>query len=523
LQNALQINGNNKMTAINFPSTPTTGQIFTTDSGLTYRYDGTAWTAINSTYATGGFRKLDDISDQFDGVLVSFTLEVDGTAVTLGNEQNVIIVIGGVPQEPLTAYTVATSTITFSSAPTAGMSFYGVLLGDVMNVGVPSDGTVSTIKIVDGAVTTAKLDSNISINNLSYTGTLTGSTGVLNVGSGQLYKDASGNLGLGVTPSAWYSGYKAIQIAAQGTISSDTTANGALEISCNSYRQASSAPTYIGSYAATLYMQYRGEHRWYNAPSGTAGAAISFTQAMTLDASGNLGIGSTSNAAGSRLYVDNSITTNYNGTIAMRYNVAGSTNSYYKGLTGTSLETGGSARGLHLFNYDQDSNNGIKFWPAAYPGSGATGPAVTIDPAGRLTVPNQPAFDAVPPANYTLNGGDQIIAGTWSEMTDRNNNFNPANGTFTAPVAGFYHFTWSSFVTSTSTRNDAYINVNGSIRVRSEISGYAAGTSNRSSMVSVSTYLAANDNVTVGIYISGTGNTYVSQTPWGRFSGFLVG
>lgn len=37
------------------------------------------------------------------------------------------------------------------------------------------------------------------LNNLSYTGTLTGGTGVLNIGAGQIYKDASGNVGLGVS------------------------------------------------------------------------------------------------------------------------------------------------------------------------------------------------------------------------------------------------------------------------------------------------------------------------------------
>jgi hypothetical protein len=41
-----------------------------------------------------------------------------------------------------------------------------------------------------------------TFTNLSYTGTLTGSTGVLNIGSNQVYKDASGNIGLGVVPTA---------------------------------------------------------------------------------------------------------------------------------------------------------------------------------------------------------------------------------------------------------------------------------------------------------------------------------
>jgi hypothetical protein len=43
-----------------------------------------------------------------------------------------------------------------------------------------------------------------------------------------------------------------------------------------------------------LYELGSGAHYWYTAPSGTAGNAISFTQAMTLDASGNLGVGTSS-------------------------------------------------------------------------------------------------------------------------------------------------------------------------------------------------------------------------------------
>jgi hypothetical protein len=42
-----------------------------------------------------------------------------------------------------------------------------------------------------------------------------------------------------------------------------------------------------------MYKQRDGVHSWYYAPNGTAGDAISFTQAMTLNASGNLGIGTT--------------------------------------------------------------------------------------------------------------------------------------------------------------------------------------------------------------------------------------
>jgi hypothetical protein len=51
---------------------------------------------------------------------------------------------------------------------------------------------------------------------------------------------------------------------------------------------------YISTSFACQYRQQSGEHYWYNAASGTAGNPISFTQALTLDASGNLLVGATS-------------------------------------------------------------------------------------------------------------------------------------------------------------------------------------------------------------------------------------
>lgn len=102
--------------------------------------------------------------------------------------------------------------------------------------------------------------------------------------------DASGNLGLGVTPSAWASAIKAINI---GTNASFATNNNNLVAGVNAYYDT--AWRYISSsLAATQYIQNIGQHQWFTAASGTAGSAISFTQAMTLDASGNLGIGTSS-------------------------------------------------------------------------------------------------------------------------------------------------------------------------------------------------------------------------------------
>ena len=102
--------------------------------------------------------------------------------------------------------------------------------------------------------------------------------------------DTSGNFGLGVTPSAW-GGKTAIQI---GTTASLSGISGGEAVALGSNGYYSTNWKYIASgNTATLYQQDTGAHKWYTAPSGTAGAAISWTQAMTLDASGNLGIGTT--------------------------------------------------------------------------------------------------------------------------------------------------------------------------------------------------------------------------------------
>lgn len=101
------------------------------------------------------------------------------------------------------------------------------------------------------------------------------------------------NLGLGVTPSAWGAGFKALQVDSQSAV----VGSGA-----NIYLGANwlftTGDRYIANGFATLYRQNAGQHIFYTAPSGTAGTAISFTQAMTLDADGELGIGTTSPGCG---------------------------------------------------------------------------------------------------------------------------------------------------------------------------------------------------------------------------------
>jgi len=101
--------------------------------------------------------------------------------------------------------------------------------------------------------------------------------------------DSSGNVGIGVTPSAWSGIGKTLQINTGGSISADTANT---YFATNAYYNGTNW-IYNTSNYSTRYTSGAGQHQWYTAGSGTAGNAISFTQAMTLDASGNLLVGTT--------------------------------------------------------------------------------------------------------------------------------------------------------------------------------------------------------------------------------------
>ena len=132
------------------------------------------------------------------------------------------------------------------------------------------------------------------VGSLAYAGLLVSDNAIqlstTNGASVQATLDTSGNLGLGVIPSAWASTHKAIDIGANANISGLTSLN----LWNNAYWNGTNT-VYKTTGFATLYAQSNdGQHRWYYAASGTAGNTASFTQAMTLDASGQLGIGTTS-------------------------------------------------------------------------------------------------------------------------------------------------------------------------------------------------------------------------------------
>lgn len=108
---------------------------------------------------------LNSIESQFNGVLTTFNLTRTVSGVTsafypVGSEQ-LLVSLGGVIQKPDTTgdtgFRIAFNTIIFAVAPVAGTSCFIVAYGNVTDIGAPANNTVSTDKLVNGAVTPAKL------------------------------------------------------------------------------------------------------------------------------------------------------------------------------------------------------------------------------------------------------------------------------------------------------------------------------------------------------------------------------
>ena len=153
-----------------------------------------------------------------------------------------------------------------------------------------------TISGTDGIVTPGLTNTGTeTLVNLTTTGNTTlgdASTDTLNVGNGGLIKDASGNVGVGVTPSAWSLG-KAIELNSLG---SGLWSSGARNIRLsNNVIYTGGAYKYATTgFASLLTMGDDSTLTFAQAASGTAGNSISFTSPLTLDASGNLLVGTTS-------------------------------------------------------------------------------------------------------------------------------------------------------------------------------------------------------------------------------------
>jgi len=115
-------------------------------------------------------------------------------------------------------------------------------------------------------------------------------------GSDKMLLDYAGNLGLGVTPSAWNSSWKAFQFGSGGAISGHTSASLPwLVATSNAFINSAADFKFIYNGYSTRYLARGddGTHSWWTSNNGVAGGTIAYTQAMTLTSDGNLLVGTT--------------------------------------------------------------------------------------------------------------------------------------------------------------------------------------------------------------------------------------
>ena len=247
------------------------------------------------------------------------------------------------------------------------------------NLGVGTTSPASKFNVADSSInctiTVTNSSSNFQVQsntndgyfNLNGSGNIIFRSGTPSV-SERARIDAAGNLGLGVTPSAWYSSFKGLDVANASYYGNIN--NGTAFITGNTYINSSLVNIYKTSNYALRYTMATdvGQHIWQTAPSGTAGATATFTQAMTLDASGNLLVGTTSGS--DKLVVDQAAVAsasqfkNSSGTataqcvVAWQANTTGD-NVFHQFFTETSATSRGSIsynRGAGLVAYNVTSD-----------------------------------------------------------------------------------------------------------------------------------------------------------------------
>ena len=160
-----------------FPTTNNdSGDLFWhTTLGKLYVYNGTT-SAFEETQSIGNFF-ISTLSPAFDGSTTNFTLSNAPTSA-----QQILLIIEGVLQKPNAGtstpgegFALDGTTVKLAAAPPTGASYHAVVMGSTVNIGTPSDNTVtnailqnnsiSTQKIQDEAITLAKLEHGTSSNN----------------------------------------------------------------------------------------------------------------------------------------------------------------------------------------------------------------------------------------------------------------------------------------------------------------------------------------------------------------------
>jgi hypothetical protein len=236
----------------------------------------------------GQNREVDDISSSFNGSTTAFTLQVNSQNVSPGSSNNIIVSLGGVVQNPGTDYNIAASTITFTTAPANGLSFFGLVLGQQVDIQSLADGTSPTMSApsITGDLSIADKIVHTGDTNTAIRFPAADTVSVETAGSERLRVDSSGAVGIGTTtPSNSFSNADDLVVGDGSgnrgmTILAGTSGISGIEFSDGTGSDATKTAGGIRYYHSSDYMRFN-----------TGGG----TERMRLDTSGRLLVGRTSN------------------------------------------------------------------------------------------------------------------------------------------------------------------------------------------------------------------------------------
>ena len=283
---------------------PTSGVTIAKGESALCAWNGSDFIKISNTAGPGTFTNLTVTGNTTLGDAVTDTITVNSQFVTgtvlRSAQANTNTLSLAAYDVDGTAYTNLI-TLTAGNTPTLALTSTGVGTINNMSIGATTASTGAFTTLSATGVTTVQAGTAaapaITTTGDTNTGIFFPAADTIAFTEGGVESmriDASGNLGLGVTPNANWATLVGLQVSTTAVLSGQPSAE-VMRLGSNWY--FGGGFKYLSAATATRYDQNDGKHSWYNAPSGTANAAITFTQAMTLDASGRLGIGITSPGA----------------------------------------------------------------------------------------------------------------------------------------------------------------------------------------------------------------------------------
>jgi hypothetical protein len=105
---------------------------------------------LGNTPQIGQYRKMDNLV--FNGVQQTFDITISGVPFNPPTAFAMMVSLNNVVLNPGVNFSISGSQISFATAPAALTPFFGLLFGDTLYTGTPSDATVTNSKIAQGTI-----------------------------------------------------------------------------------------------------------------------------------------------------------------------------------------------------------------------------------------------------------------------------------------------------------------------------------------------------------------------------------